>query len=149
MDKRAFDDILAAFLITYALAAFSFEKYIPDKIAEFMQALVFIAFALSWLWLSFKNGKKSGAAFPIFAAAFWLLPQLIIYIANNGPEIFRMSIVMYVLSEFFDFLTVVPMKITGSAAGISAYGAMAVILLLCAVCYLFGLFMEEDQQSGS
>lgn len=144
MNKKSFDDILAAFLITYALAAFSFEKYVPEKIIKLMQALAFIAFALSWLWLSFKNGKRKGAAFPIFAAAFWLLPQVVIYLANSGPEIFRMSIIMYVLSEFSDLLTVVPMKITGNAVGISAYGAMAVILLLCAACYLFGVFTEED-----
>lgn len=144
MNKKSFDDILTAFLITYALAAFNFEKYVPEKIMKLMQAAVFIAFAVSWLWFSFKNGKRKSAAFPIFAAAFWVLPQIIIFLANGGPEVFRMSIIMYVLSEFSDLLTVVPMKITGNAAGISAYGAMAVILLLCGASYLFGIFTEAE-----
>lgn len=144
MDKRSFDDILVSFLITYAFAAYSYEKYVPEGIMKFMQAVTFVAFVAVWLVNSFKNGKRKGVIFPIFAAAFWLLPQIIIYLANNGPEVFRMSITMYVLSEFSDLVTVVPMKITGSVVGISAYGAMAVILLLCAACYVFGVFTEED-----
>lgn len=144
MNKKSFDDILAVFLITYALAVFSYEKYMPEIIMKFMQAVTFVLFAISWLWLSFKNGKRKGVAFPIFAVFFWIFPQLIIYFANNGPEIFRMSVTMYVLSEFSDLLTTVPMKITGSVAGISAYGAAAVILLLCTACYLFGMLIEED-----
>ncbi len=144
MNKKSFDDILAAFLITYALAAFSYEKYMPEGIMKFLQAMVFVAFAAVWFWNSFINGKRKGRAFAIFAAAFWILPPVIIYLANDGPEIFRMSIIMYVLSELSDLLIVVPMKAAASAVGVSAYGAMAVILLICAACYLFGVFTEED-----
>lgn len=144
MNKKSFDDILAVFLITYALAAFSYEKYMPEGIMKFMQAITFVLFAAAWLWNSFKSGKRKGVAFPIFAVFFWIFPQLIIYFANNGPEIFRMSVIMYVLSEFSDLLTTVPMKITGSVVGISAYGAATVILLLCAACYLFGMLIDED-----
>lgn len=63
MNKKSFDDILAVFLITYALAVFSYEKYMPEIIMKFMQAVTFVLFAISWLWLSFKNGKRKGVAF--------------------------------------------------------------------------------------
>lgn len=144
MNKKSFDDILAAFLITYALAAFSYEKYIPEGIMKFVQAVTFVAFTVVWLWNSFKNGKRRSMAFPIFTVVFWILPPVIIYLANDGPEIFRMSIIMYVLSELSDLIIVVPMKLTAGAVGISVYGAMAVMLSICAACYLFGVFMEED-----
>lgn len=144
MNKKSFDDIFAVFLITYALAAFSYEKYMPEEIMKLVHAAAFAAFAVSWLGLSFKNGKRKSVIFPIFTILFWVLPRVVVYLANDGPKVFRMSIIMYVLSEFSDFLTFVPIKITAGAAGISVYGAMAVILLLCAACYLCGVFTEED-----
>lgn len=145
MKAKLYDDILGAFLITYAAASFSFEKYMPEKIAKFLQAVCFIAFAGLWLGLSFKNGRQKGIAFPIFTAMFWLLPQLIIYLANSGPEVFRMSVTMYVLSEFSELLANVPIKITGEIAGTSAFGAAAIILLLCGACYFFGRFWAEEE----
>lgn len=144
MKINAFDDILEAFLITYAMAAFSFEKYVPEKITGFLRVIVFAAFALVWLWNSYKSGRERRAAFPIFAVCFWLLPQLIIYLADSGPEVFRMSVAMYVLSEFSELLANVPIKITGGIIGTSTFGAAAIILLLCGACNFFGRFRADE-----
>lgn len=144
MKAKIFDDILGVFLITYAAAALSFEKYVPEGIINFLGAIYFIAFAAVWMWLSYKNGRKKSIVFPVFTAVFWLLPHLIIYLSNSGSEVFRMSVIMYVLSEFSDLIAIVPIKITGNIAGISAYGAAAVILLLCGASYFFGRFTAEE-----
>lgn len=147
--SRGADDILAAFLITYALASFSYEKYMPDSFMNVWNIIVFIAFAVAWAGLSFKNGYLKKRAFPIFTALFWTLPHIIIFLANDGPKAFRMSIIMYVLSEFFTLLTVVPAEITGSVLGISLPAAVIVIILLCAVGYLSGMFTAVSKRRNS
>lgn len=143
----AVDDMLAAFLITYAFAALSFEKYMPESFVRLYRAAVFIVFAATWLGLSFKSGRRAGRKFPIFAVLFWIVPPIVIWLADNGPEVFRMSIIMYVLSEFMNFFTTVPSEVCGTAVGISAPAAVAVILLLCGVAYMSGYFMYTFRQS--
>lgn len=133
--------MIAAFLITYAFAAFSFEKNMPESIMKIYSAVVFAVFAAAWLWFSYKSGRRKGRKFPIFTVLFWLLPQIVIYLADNGPEVFRMSIIMYVLSEFLMMLTNVPPQILGNAAGITVPAAIIVILLLCGAAYTSGMLV--------
>lgn len=147
--SRGADDILAAFLITYALAAFSYEKYMPESFMNIWNIIVFVFFAAAWTGLSFKNGYLKKRAFPIFTALFWTIPHIVIFLANDGPKAFRMSITMYVLSEFFTILTVVPSEITGGVLGISSPAAVIVIILLCAAGYLSGMFKAVDKNRHS
>lgn len=136
------DDMAVLFLLTYAFAAFSYEKYMPEEIMKIYNLLVFLVFAAVWLGVSFRNGKRMSRKFPVFAMLFWILPQIIIYLADNGPEVMRMSIIMYVLSEFCILLTSVPADIIGGALDIPTAAAIAVILLLCAAAYMFGVFVR-------
>lgn len=138
--------MLAAFFITYAFAAFSFEKYMPESFVKVYRFAVFIIFAATWLGLSFKSGRRAGRKFPIFTVLFWIVPQILIWLADNGPEVFRMSIIMYVLSEFMNFFTTVPFEICGTAVGISAPAAAAVMLLLCGVAYMSGYLVYTYRQ---
>lgn len=147
--SRSADDILAAFLITYALAAFSFEKYMPDSFMNIWNVIVFIFFAAAWTGLSFKNGYFKKRAFPIFTVLFWIIPHIIIFLANDGPKAFRMSITMYVLSEFFTLLAGVPAEITGGILGISSPAAIIVIMLLCAAGYLSGMLIAAGKRRNS
>ena len=133
--------MIAAFLITYALAALGFEKNMPESIMKIYSAVVFAVFAAAWLWFSYKSGLRKGRKFPIFTVLFWLLPQIVIYLADNGPEVFRMSIIMYVLSEFLMMLTNVPPQIMGNAVGITVPSALIVILLLCGAAYVSGMLV--------
>jgi len=136
------DDMFLAFIITYTLAAFSFEKYMPEGFMRIFNFAVFIAFAAVWMGLSFKSGRRNGRAFPIFAAAFWIVPQIIIGLAENGPEFMRMSIIMYLLSEFCMLITTVPSELIGAFTGISVPAAIAVILILCAAAYMGGMLVR-------
>lgn len=138
--------MLAAFFITYAFASFSFEKYMPESFVRLYRVAVFIVFAAVWLGFSFKSGRRAGRKFPIFAVLFWIVPQILIWLADNGPEVFRMSIIMYVLSEFMNFLTTVPFEICGTAVGISAPAAAALVLLLCGMSYMSGYLMRTLRQ---
>lgn len=133
--------MITAFLITYALAAFSFEKNMPESIMKIFSPVIFAVFAAAWLWFSYKSGRRNGRKFPIFTVLFWLLPQIVIYLADNGPEVFRMSIIMYVLSEFLMMLTNVPPQILGNAVGITVPAAFIVILLLCGAAYVSGIMV--------
>lgn len=143
----AVDDMLAAFFITYAFAAVSFEKYMPESFVKLYSVAVFIVFAATWLGLSFKSGRRASRKFPIFTVLFWIVPPIIVWLADSGPEVFRMSIIMYVLSEFMNFFTTVPSEICGTAVGISAFSAAAVILLLCGISYVSGYLIYTLRQS--
>ncbi len=141
-------EFLAAFLITYALAVFSYEKYMPESFMKAFNVLVFIAFAVTWLGLSFKNGSKKAVAFPVFTALYWLIPQLVIYLADSGPEVFRMSITMYILSEFSILITTVPSELIGGTIHISVPAAIAVILLLSAAAYMAGMLVNVRKKGN-
>lgn len=144
-NRNVFDDILIAFLATYALMAFSFEKYASENVMKPFRALIIIAFFAVWLWYSFKNGRTRSVIFPIFAVLFWLLPKAVIFLSNDGPEIFRMSVIMYVLSEFSEIIFGGPMEEISGIFGISSVGAAAVLLLACAASYLLGMFITENE----
>lgn len=144
----SFEDMLAAFLVTYALASFSYEKYMPESFMRIFRFAVFALFAAVWLWFSFKSGRRSGRKFPIFAVLYWIVPHLIVYLADNGPEMLRMSIIMYVLSEFMIFITTVPAEVVGTAVGISSSAATAVILLLCGAAYMSG-YLVYTRKTGN
>lgn len=133
--------MIAAFLITYAFSAFSFEKNMPENVMKIYSAVVFAVFAAAWLWFSYRSGLRKGRKFPIFTVLFWILPQIVIYLADNGPEVFRMSIIMYVLSEFLMMLTNVPPQILGDTVGITVPAAFIVILLLCGAAYVSGILV--------
>lgn len=137
----SFDDMLAAFLATYALASFSYEKYMPESFMRIFGFAVLTLFAAAWLWFSFRSGLRGGKKFPLFAALFWILPHIIVYLADNGPEFMRMSIAMYILSEFMNLFTTVPAEVIGGILGIAAPAATAVILLLCGSAYMSGYFV--------
>lgn len=139
--SNSFDDMFAVFLATYAFASFSYEKYIPDSFMRPFNAFVMLLFASAWLWFSFKNGLRGGKKFPLFAVLFWILPHIIVYLADNGPEFLRMSIIMYVLSEFMNYFTSVPAELFGTLIGITAPAATAVILLFCGSAYASGLLV--------
>ncbi|MCI9408777.1 MAG: hypothetical protein HFJ89_03065 [Oscillospiraceae bacterium] len=134
----SFDDMLAAFLATYALASFSYEKYMPESFMRIFSFAVLTLFAAAWLWFSFRSGLRNGKKFPLFAILFWILPHIIIYLADNGPEFMRMSIAMYILSEFMNFFTAVPAEVFGNVLGITAPAATAVILLFSGSAYMSG-----------
>ncbi|MCM1059049.1 MAG: hypothetical protein NC452_02010 [Eubacterium sp.] len=142
------DDMLAAFLATYALAAFSYEKYMPESFMKIFRFIVFSAFAAVWLFLSFKSGRRGGKKFPIFAVLFWVLPQLVAYLADNGPEVFRMSIIMYVLSEFLMFLTADSTAVIGTAVGIPVSAAVTLTVLLCGAAYMAGLLVYTKKKGN-
>ncbi|MDE6762391.1 MAG: hypothetical protein K2J73_01775 [Oscillospiraceae bacterium] len=144
----SFEDMFAAFLATYALASFSYEKYMPESFMRIFSFAVFALFAAAWLWFSFKSGRRSGRKFPIFAVLYWIVPHILVYLADNGPEVLRMSIVMYVLSEFMIFLTTVPAGVVGTAVGISSSYATAVILLLCGAAYMSG-YLVYTKKNGN
>lgn len=140
--------MIVAFLITYALAAFSFEKNMPESIMKIYSAVVLAAFAAAWLWFSYKSGRRRGRKFPIFTVLFWLLPQIVIHLADSGPEVFRMSITMYVLSEFLMMLTNVPPQIMGNAVGITIPASIIVILLLCGAAYVSGMLIGTYKEGN-
>lgn len=144
----SFEDMLAAFFATYALASFSYEKYMSESFMRIFRLAVFALFAAAWLWFSFKSGLKSGRKFPVFAVLYWIIPHILVYLADNGPEALRMSIIMYVLSEFMIFLTTVPAEVVGTAVGISSSAATAVILLLCGSAYMSG-YLVYTRKNGN
>ena len=140
--------MLAAFLATYALASFSYEKYMPESFMKIFRFAVFALFAAAWLLFSFKSGRRSGRKFPIFAVLYWIVPHILVYLADNGPEVLRMSIIMYVLSEFMTFLTTVPAGVIGTAVGISPSAATVVILMLCGAAYMSG-YLVYTRKNGN
>lgn len=140
-------DMFLSFIITFAAGVFCFENYMPEQIMEIYRYAVIAVCIITWLWLSFTSGVNKRWQYEVFAVLFWLLPLLVIYLADEGPEFCRMSITMYLLSEFAVFISTAPALLAGSFAGLEAVPCIFVILLLCVFAFLAGILLSSDYKA--
>ena len=129
------DDILLTFLMTFAFAAYSYEARLDSGVLSAFRYVLLAVLLLTLLITAAKNGINKKTGFIVYSAAYWLLPQLVIVLFYQGPEIFRHSVTMYTLSEFAAILTTRPAEILGGYCGIP-HQMILVIMLLC----IFGAF---------
>lgn len=137
-------DMFISFMITFAAGVFCFENYMPEKFMSIYRSAVLAICIITWLGFSFSSGVRKRWQYEVFAAIFWLVPPLIIYMANDGPEFCRMSITMYLLSEFAVFISTAPALLAGSILGLEAIPCIFVILLLCIFAFLAGLLLSSE-----
>lgn len=144
--KRSFAaDMFALFIITFSAAAFAYEGYMPESFMNIFGPAVAFVCVLTWMSYSFIGGAFKKYKYMIFMLLFWLIPQVIIFLADSGPEFFRMSITMYLLSEFLSMLTRSSAYAFGSLFGLNAFSSVVIIILLCAFSYLGGMLLSEGK----
>ena len=140
------DCILISTLITYAFAAINFDLYMPESFVKIYTAILLIACACTWMVLSFISGYKKKYGYGVFAVLFWIIPQLIIYLAESGPEFIRMSVIMYALSELSSLINSIPAGYISSLLGITEIIGIFVIILVCAFSFLAGMLVYEARK---
>lgn len=144
--KHSFvSDIFTLFIITFTAAAFSYEGYMPEGFMNIFGSAVAFVCVLTWMSCSFLGGAFKKYKYMIFICVFWLIPQVIIFLADSGPEIFRMSITMYLLSEFSYMLTRSSAYAFGSLFGLNEFSSVVIMILLCAFSYLAGMLLSEGK----
>lgn len=144
--KRSFvSDMFTSFIITFVASAFSYEGYMPKSFMDIFGPFVAFVCVLTWISYSFIGGAFKKYNYMVFMCLFWLIPQVIIYLADSGPEFFRMSITMYLLSEFSSMLTRSSAYAFGSLFGLSVFSSVVTIILLCIFSYLAGMLLSEGK----
>lgn len=138
-----FEDIMLFFLVTFAFAAAQFENHFPQNILEMYRDSVFIIFAATILYTSFKNGIVKRIGFAVFIPLFWIIPKMFILLTDNGPEAIRFSLTAYVFSEFFRVLIMTPADIVGSFVGAGANVGLVLIVILCLSAYFVGMALSS------
>ncbi|MGN0674748.1 MAG: DUF4094 domain-containing protein [Oscillospiraceae bacterium] len=137
-------DMFLSFIITFAAGVFCYENYMPQQFMSIYRFAVIAVCIITWLGLSFSSGVRKRWQYEVFTVLFWLLPPLIIYLANEGPKFCRMSITMYLLSEFAEFISTAPALLVGSFADLGAVPCVFVILLLCIFAFLAGMLFSSE-----
>lgn len=140
------DQIVVTVLITLTYASINFEMYMPESFVEIYKGFLLLVFAGTWITLSFTGGYKKKYSFGIYAVLFWLIPQFIIYLAESGPEFFRMSIIMYALSELSALITSIPAGFINNMLGSVDVTGVFVIVLVCAFSFLSGMLVYETRK---
>ena len=143
------ENILITFIITFAAAAFCYEKYMPESFMKFYRFIMTTACMLTWLWLSFSGGARNKWRFLVYTAVFWLLPLIIIYLSDSGPEFCRMSITLYVISEFFRMMFINFAECIGNAFRLNAVPVLLIMLMLCVFAFLAGNFLSDKLKKGN
>lgn len=137
-------NMFISFLITFAAGTLCYEEYVPESLIKFYRMFIFIICMLTWIILSVISGAKNKWQYEIFTVLFWLLPPLAIYLANDGPEVFRMSIPMYLLSEFSVILLTTPAEAMGEVFLMGGLPVIFMIVLICTFAFLAGnLFSDK------
>ncbi len=143
------EDMVLLFLMTLCYAAVCYEGYMPKSFMIPYKAVVTLFFAGSWICVSFKNGFLERWQNLVFSVLFWTLPQLLIYLANDGPRALRMSVAMYVISEFAVFISSVPGTLLGGVLGLNElFGAVA-SGILCAAVFVAGVLFSAVRKKKS
>lgn len=139
-------NMFIAFIITFAAGTICFESYMPENFTAIYRAAVIALCLITWFALSFISGKKKKWQFAVYSVLFWVLPQVIIFLANDGPEVFRKSITMYLLSEFSAILVSAPAEAVGSLINIKVIPFIIVMVLLCVFSFLFGYLINDKNK---
>ena len=139
-------NIFMAFIITFAASTLSFESYIPENFIAVYSVVVMVICFVTWFVLSFISGKEKKWQFVIFSSIFWILPNVVIWLANDGPEAFRKSIVMYILSELAAVVSIPQLEWGGGLINVATIPFTIIIVLLCVICYLGGYLMSDDKE---
>lgn len=139
-------NMFLAFMITFAAGTICFEEFMPEKFVAIYSTAVIAVCLLTWFALSFTSGRNCKWQFIVFSFLFWILPQVIIYLANDGAEVFRKSITMYLLSEFAAILVTAPAEAAGSVINVKALPLTIIIILLCILSFLAGYLVEDARK---
>lgn len=139
-------DMFLSFAATFAAAAFTYEKYMPKRFMDIVCPAAVLACFMTWVCLAFLSGVYNKYGYAAFTVLFWLVPQIVIYLADEGPKFLRMSIIMYLFSEFSSFLTLSPAERVGKFIGIGALPAVFIIVLSCALFFLAGILFSDGKK---
>ena len=143
------ENIFISFIITFASGALCFENYVPESFISMYRTVMFIVCIAAWLWLSFLSGVENKWGYEIFAAVFWLLPQLIMYLSDNGPEFCTMSVTLYLLSESFRILFAAPDMMADAFGTIPPMMIMIIITVLSGVSFFVGKLLSQKLKNGN
>ncbi|MBQ8902945.1 MAG: hypothetical protein IJY73_01425 [Oscillospiraceae bacterium] len=142
------DDMLLTFLMTFTFAAYSYESRITEGIAKLFGILIFAVFILTWIITAIKNGTEKKKGFVIYSAACWIIPQIIILLFYNGPQLFRHSVILYTLSEFSAFFSTRPAELIGTFTGITTEMAFVIILITIAGSFFAGFAYAKEKEAA-
>lgn len=147
-DYNLVANMFLAFIITFAAGTVSFEGYMPENFVAVYSASVTVVCFLIWLVLSFISGMNKKWQFVVYSSIFWILPNVIIWLANDGPEVCRKSITMYLLSEFVTIVSISQLEAVGDLINVSIISCTAIIVLLCFLCYLGGYLTSDNEEKN-
>lgn len=143
------ENMFILFMITFAAGVFCYEKNMTESFMKIYRTAVFAICIFMWLAISFFSGSKNKWQFEVFSVLFWIVPLLIIYLANNGPEFCRMSITMYLLSEFFTIMFITPAELIGSLLKLGAVPVIIIMVLVCSFAFLAGNLLSDKLKKGN
>ncbi len=143
------ENMFLLFMITFAAGVFCYEKWMPESFMDIYLTVVFAVCIFTWLLISFFSGARNKWQFEIFTVIFWILPLLITYLADNGPEFCRMSITMYLLSEFSIVMFMTPAELIGSFIKIGPVPAILIMALVCSFAFLAGNLLSDKLKKGN
>lgn len=139
-------NMFMAFIITFAAGTVSFESFIPENFIAVYSVVVTVICFVTWLVLSFISGKEKKWQFAVFSSIFWILPSVVIWLANDGPEVFRKSIIMYLLSELAAIVSLPQLEWAGGLINVATVPFTVIVILLCIFCYLGGYLVSDDEE---
>lgn len=143
------ENMFISFIITFAAGTICYESTLPEGFVNFYRTVVFILCIFTWIAISLFSGIRNKWQYEIFTVLFWIVPQIIIYLADNGPEFCRMSLTMYLLSEFSLIVFTRPAEAMGSAFRIGAVPMIFVIILVSTFAFLAGNLFSDKLKKGN
>ena len=134
-----FDDMLLAFLVTFAAAVANYSENIPEMLQNGYKACTSVILLVVWIGVSLYSGLTSKWKFAVFSALFWMIPTVGMLLYESGPDFFGLSIIMYVLSEFFRLMAIDSAAPVMGVFGIDGMAVPVVFMLINLLSFFAGV----------
>lgn len=138
------EDILICMGITFAISVLSYEKYMPENMMKIYLPLIFAAFALTWAWSALSNGYRKSRAFPFLTVFFWLAPEALFFLSENGPMFLRLSSIYLFLADCSKLIVSYPETVISGLFNVSAFISSIIISVFFLLLYAGGFISQKS-----
>jgi hypothetical protein len=129
-------DMLLCTAVTLSSAFYEYEASLPGIVGEVIRTILLVLMVVCWVWCSFLNGFWKKHSFLVFAAAFWLIPRLIM-LARANMSILNYNSFLDAAAQYSTLIVEVSLRRFANLSGTTEL-ITAIILIAWCLCFFGG-----------
>ncbi len=142
---EAAEDFLICLGITFTASVFSYEAYMPVRFMSIFLTFITVVCILFWIWSLIKNGYRKRLLFIILTGIFWMLPLILTFLTEKGPEFIRLSTIILLWNDYSQLTVSRITSIWSGFFNVSQNITLISVCLLSLFIYFCGFFIRKNR----